>query len=467
MTHEIVLNRYTAQPSGLRSFLKLGTSGSYGVEQLALHPRAEWEGLAVTVTFHPPGGGEPVRMLADGEGGLAVPPEATAAAGEGQIVFAGLAEGVQRISCDLAYRVEEHAGVEGAESTATPTVLEQAVTAAAQSALEAQSSASDAADNAAAAAQSAQDAAEQANTARQETAASQTNAESAAESAQSAAGSAQGAVQQANRAEQWAQAAAQSAQKADASAEESVGIAVELATAVSAAAQLADAAASSATVAEASADTAFQNAEAAVSSAKNVFQAMEAVTQSASQASASQTAAAQSAAEAAESCADAEAAAGRAEAAAVHPPKLSAENRWLVWDQQTEVYQDTGVSGVGPKGDQGDQGPQGIQGQRGPQGEKGDQGNGVELLGSYGSYEDLVAAHPSAQPGTACVVAGELWVFTDGVWVNAGVLQGVKGDTPVKGVDYWTEADLAQMVQQTMEALPVYAGEMEEVMENE
>lgn len=53
-------------------------------------------------------------------------------------------------------------------------------------------------------------------------------------------------------------------------------------------------------------------------------------------------------------------------------------------------------------------------------------------------------------------------------WTNNGNLpnpepvniKGKDGDTPVKGTDYWTEADRAQMVADVISALPVYNGEV-------
>ena len=53
--------------------------------------------------------------------------------------------------------------------------------------------------------------------------------------------------------------------------------------------------------------------------------------------------------------------------------------------------------------------------------------------------------------------------------IDAGMLQGPqgepgpKGDTPVRGVDYYTEADKAEMVNAVIAALPTYNGEVEEV----
>ncbi len=39
---------------------------------------------------------------------------------------------------------------------------------------------------------------------------------------------------------------------------------------------------------------------------------------------------------------------------------------------------------------------------------------------------------------------------------------GANGKTPVKGTDYWTEADKAEMVADVISALPVYNGEVVE-----
>lgn len=140
MTHQINLIGYQAQaerPSGPGwdfgpdpKGLLLGTRDSYGLEQLRLRRGPEWEGLAITATFYAPGCNKPTRVMASPEGLVPVPPEALASAcltRPGRIVFAGLADGVQRISCDLLYQVADHSRVEGPESTATPSVLEQAI----------------------------------------------------------------------------------------------------------------------------------------------------------------------------------------------------------------------------------------------------------------------------------------------------------------------------------------------------
>lgn len=41
---------------------------------------------------------------------------------------------------------------------------------------------------------------------------------------------------------------------------------------------------------------------------------------------------------------------------------------------------------------------------------------------------------------------------------------GPPGKTPVKGVDYWTTADREQLVAETLAALPMYSGEVEDVV---
>ena len=84
----------------------------------------------------------------------------------------------------------------------------------------------------------------------------------------------------------------------------------------------------------------------------------------------------------------------------------------------------TGPQGPqGPKGDTGDPGPQGEQGPQGPTGERGAEGN----PGKDGK---------DGQPGTP----------------------GADGKTPVKGLDYFTEDDKADMVSEVIAALPDAGG---------
>lgn len=111
---------------------------------------------------------------------------------------------------------------------------------------------------------------------------------------------------------------------------------------------------------------------------------------------------------------------------------------------------DTGATGlqgpkgdIGPKGDKGDTGatgPQGIQGQKGDKGDKGDTGaQGIQ--GPKGEKGDDGAPGNNGKDGI------------DGK-------DGKDGRTPVAGVDYFTEADKAEMVSAVIAALPLYDGEV-------
>ena len=156
--HDIILSGYQARPAD-SEVLQLGTRDSYGLERLHLSPGPEWDGLTITATFHSPGTAQkPLRVLAASAHYVDVPPEATRAPHTilpGRIVFAGTAEGVQRISCNLIYAVADHAAIEGQESTATPSVLEQAIAQIGASVQQAEVSATAAAESQSASAESA------------------------------------------------------------------------------------------------------------------------------------------------------------------------------------------------------------------------------------------------------------------------------------------------------------------------
>ena len=93
---------------------------------------------------------------------------------------------------------------------------------------------------------------------------------------------------------------------------------------------------------------------------------------------------------------------------------------------------DTGAKGEkGDKGDKGDQGAQGPQGPQGPQGLRG-------VQGVKGDKGDTGAAGKDGAPGK----------------------DGADGYTPVKGKDYFTDADKAEMVNDVISALPKYNGEV-------
>lgn len=107
--------------------LRLGSWDSYGIETLHIQPGEGWQDLELTATFVTPDSATRVRVPADGV--LSVPPEATARPldlqNPGRLVFAGMAEGVQRITTNLLFVVSDHAPVDGADSRPTPSLWEQ------------------------------------------------------------------------------------------------------------------------------------------------------------------------------------------------------------------------------------------------------------------------------------------------------------------------------------------------------
>ena len=85
-----------------------------------------------------------------------------------------------------------------------------------------------------------------------------------------------------------------------------------------------------------------------------------------------------------------------------------------------------GIQGV--KGDTGDVGPQGAQG---IQGVKGDTGAGLKIKGSLASIGELPASGNAE--GDAYLIAQHVWVWSGTAWVDAGPIQGEKGDTGLQG----------------------------------
>ena len=90
----------------------------------------------------------------------------------------------------------------------------------------------------------------------------------------------------------------------------------------------------------------------------------------------------------------------------------------------------TGEKGAqGIKGDTGDTGATGPVGETGPKGDTGATGAGVTIKGSYNSYEELIADHPTGNDGDSYLVNGSLYVWNGNAWENVGNIKGEKGDT--------------------------------------
>ena len=106
------------------------------------------------------------------------------------------------------------------------------------------------------------------------------------------------------------------------------------------------------------------------------------------------------------------------------------------WENAGSIKGETGPTG--PKGDTGDSGAKGdtgdtgATGDTGPTGEKGDTGAtgaGVTIKGSYNTYEELIAEHPTGNDGDSYLVNGSLYVWNGTAWENVGNIKGEKGDT--------------------------------------
>ena len=155
--------------------------------------------------------------------------------------------------------------------------------------------------------------------------------------------------------------------------------------------------------------------------------------------------------------ADAVAAADRAEAAVVHPPKLSEDQTWMVWDLESGAYQDTGVysggaapnigpdgnwvvggvdtgvSATGPRGEQGPIGPAGPQGEKGDPGEQGLQGIQGETgpQGPQGPKGDTGDTGPQGPAGADGVGLPTVTAEDNGMY--AGVVDGAWGKVSAPG----------------------------------
>lgn len=62
-------------------------------------------------------------------------------------------------------------------------------------------------------------------------------------------------------------------------------------------------------------------------------------------------------------------------------------------------------------------------------------GGGVNILGDYPTYEDLIAAHPTGTTGDAYLIQGHLYVWstTESDWVDVGNIQGPTGPIGPQG----------------------------------
>ena len=215
------------------------------------------------------------------------------------------------------------------------------------------------------------------------------------------------------------------------------------------------AAADSATAAAASEASALSYKNAAASSAAAAARDAQTAAASAAASALSEENAAGSATDAADSAAAARRSAStaktdadRAEAVSSHPPRISSDYYWELWDVNQEKYVKTTYTAKGAKGDTGDQGatgPEGPKGDKGdtgaqgPKGDKGEDGGSYTVLGIYPTLAALQTEHPTGQAGQAWFVGTAesntvyQWDVDKAAWTDVGALKGPKGDTGEPG----------------------------------
>ncbi len=115
---------------------------------------------------------------------------------------------------------------------------------------------------------------------------------------------------------------------------------------------------------------------------------------------------------------------------------------------------DRGPQGV--KGDTGEQGIQGIQGIQGPSGEPGKNGkdgsNGISAgFGTPTGIVDDTSGTPTVVITTSGPDTAKIFNFA---FSGIKGTPGTNGETPVRGVDYWTTEDQEYIVNQVLEELP-------------
>ena len=92
---------------------------------------------------------------------------------------------------------------------------------------------------------------------------------------------------------------------------------------------------------------------------------------------------------------------------------------------------DTGETGA--TGEKGEQGPKGDTGPAGATGDTGATGIGTTIKGSYNTYQELIAAHPTGNQGDSYIVNGSLYVWNGNAWKNVGNIKGDAGEIGPKG----------------------------------
>ena len=148
---------------------------------------------------------------------------------------------------------------------------------------------------------------------------------------------------------------------------------------------------------------------------------------------------------------------GSGENGATFIPAIDDEGN-LSWSNDKGLENPTPINIKGPKGDTGSQGPQGIQGEPGPEGPKGADGTmsfedlteeqKASLKGDKGDKGDTGPQGPQGEQGVQGIqgAPGEQGPQGEQGLQGAQGIPGNDGYTPQRGVDYWTEEDKQEIL---------------------
>lgn len=133
-------------------------------------------------------------------------------------------------------------------------------------------------------------------------------------------------------------------------------------------------------------------------------------------------------------------------------PTIGENGNWFVGDT------DTGKPARGEKGEQGEQGIQGVQGVAGQDGITPDISINATVNNNVGT--------PSVSVEKTGTTENPVFNLSFENLKGEQGLQGERGeqgDKPIKGVDYYTDSDKKEIIDDVIASLPVYGGETEDV----
>lgn len=126
-------------------------------------------------------------------------------------------------------------------------------------------------------------------------------------------------------------------------------------------------------------------------------------------------------------------------------------NNWMVWDKEKNSFVDTGVNAGGKAPSIGSNGNWFVDGK-----DTGVPATNAQLVAEARVYAEAAAAS-AANAGKPPYIGANgnwfVWDLTKGVFVDSGF--SAKGDTPVRGTDYWTPTDKEEIVEEASKLVDV------------